>query len=113
MIMSHICSNGGTLVTYGGMSRKPLTLPTSLLIFKDITLKGFWLSKWIEEHSMDQRLRMYETLFQLIRRDRLKLWMEKWKFNQFSLALNKVNEPFRNRKVVLVMEELNPENQQQ
>lgn len=35
---------GGTIVTYGGMSMKPLTIPTSLLIFKDLTCKGFWLS---------------------------------------------------------------------
>jgi len=35
---------GSTIVTYGGMSMKPLTIPTSLLIFKDLTCKGFWLS---------------------------------------------------------------------
>ena len=35
---------GDTIVTYGGMSMKPLTIPTSLLIFKDLTCKGFWLS---------------------------------------------------------------------
>ena len=35
---------GATLVTYGGMSMKPLSIPTSLLIFKDLTCKGFWLS---------------------------------------------------------------------
>lgn len=35
---------GATIVTYGGMSMKPLTIPTSLLIFKDLTCKGFWLS---------------------------------------------------------------------
>ena len=35
---------GGTMVTYGGMSLQPVTLPTSLFIFKDLTLRGFWLS---------------------------------------------------------------------
>jgi len=98
--------NGGVMVTYGGMSRKPITIPTSLLLFKNISLKGFWLSKWIEEHSVDERLKMYDSLFNLIRRGRLMLWMEKWKFNQFTSALNRVNEPFRNRKVVLTMEDI-------
>lgn len=37
-------AHGGTIVTYGGMSMKPVTIPTSLLIFKDLTCKGFWLS---------------------------------------------------------------------
>eukprot|EP00955_Chlamydomonas_euryale_P105204 365621-Chlamydomonas_euryale.AAC.16 len=31
-------------VTYGGMSMQPVPVPTSLLIFKDITFKGFWLT---------------------------------------------------------------------
>lgn len=42
---------GSTIVTYGGMSMKPLTIPTSLLIFKDLTCKGFWLSG-IQRHVM-------------------------------------------------------------
>ena len=35
---------GGTLVSYGGMSMKPVTIPTSLFIFKGIQARGFWLS---------------------------------------------------------------------
>jgi len=43
MVARQLC-NGGTLVTYGGMSMQPVPVPTSLLIFKDITFKGFWLT---------------------------------------------------------------------
>jgi trans-2-enoyl-CoA reductase len=32
------------MVTYGAMSMQPLSLPTGLLIFKDLTFKGYWLS---------------------------------------------------------------------
>lgn len=39
---------GGTMVTYGGMARQPVTLPTGLLIFKDIRFVGFWLSRWAD-----------------------------------------------------------------
>ncbi len=35
---------GGTLVSYGGMSMKPVTIPTSMFIFKGIQARGFWLS---------------------------------------------------------------------
>lgn len=39
--------DGGTLVTYGGMSMQPVTAPTAAMIFKDITFRGFWLSgRW-------------------------------------------------------------------
>lgn len=39
-----VLAPGGTLVTYGGMSMQPVTIPTSLLIFKDLAFRGFWLS---------------------------------------------------------------------
>ncbi len=35
----------GTLVTYGGMSMQPVSMPTSLLIFKDLRVRGFWMSR--------------------------------------------------------------------
>uniref|UniRef100_A0A0N5AKX7 Enoyl-[acyl-carrier-protein] reductase, mitochondrial n=1 Tax=Syphacia muris TaxID=451379 RepID=A0A0N5AKX7_9BILA len=36
----------GVMVTYGGMSKQPLQIPTGPLIFKDIVLKGFWVTDW-------------------------------------------------------------------
>ncbi|KAI0402465.1 hypothetical protein F4802DRAFT_575886 [Xylaria palmicola] len=39
---------GGTMVTYGGMARQPVALPTGLLIFKDVRFVGFWLSRWAD-----------------------------------------------------------------
>ena len=36
------------MVTYGGMSKQPLVVPTGAFIFKDITLRGFWLTRWLE-----------------------------------------------------------------
>lgn len=39
-------ANGGTIVTYGGMSRQPLVVPTSALIFKDIRIVGYWMTRW-------------------------------------------------------------------
>lgn len=32
------------MVTYGAMSQQPLSIPPSLLIFKDLRLRGFWLT---------------------------------------------------------------------
>ena len=32
------------MVTYGGMSMQPVSIPTGLMIFKDIRAHGFWLS---------------------------------------------------------------------
>lgn len=39
-------ADGGTMVSYGGMAKQPVLLPTGLMIFKDIRFMGFWLSRW-------------------------------------------------------------------
>ncbi|KAJ2785858.1 mitochondrial 2-enoyl thioester reductase [Coemansia javaensis] len=44
--MTKLIAEGGTLVSYGGMSRQPVTLPTSLLLFRDIRARGFWMNRW-------------------------------------------------------------------
>lgn len=59
-------ANRGVLVTYGAMSREPLTIPNSALIFKDIAFRGFWMSRWSKERSAEERNEMYEELFKLM-----------------------------------------------
>ncbi|XP_042100390.1 enoyl-[acyl-carrier-protein] reductase, mitochondrial isoform X7 [Ovis aries] len=47
---------GGTMVTYGGMAKQPVIASASQLIFKDLKLRGFWLSQWKKDHSPGQLL---------------------------------------------------------
>ncbi|KAH9884197.1 NAD(P)-binding protein [Xylariomycetidae sp. FL2044] len=49
--MAKSLGTGGTMVTYGGMARQPVALPTGLLIFKDIRFLGFWLSRWADRDT--------------------------------------------------------------
>lgn len=56
----------GQLITYGAMSREPLTIPNAALIFKDISFKGYWMSRWSKESSSEDRLKMYDELFQMM-----------------------------------------------
>lgn len=57
----------GVLVTYGGMSREPVAVPTSALIFKQISLRGYWMSQWVTDHRGDgQREKMYDELINLM-----------------------------------------------
>ncbi|KAL1744120.1 hypothetical protein HDZ31DRAFT_82926 [Schizophyllum fasciatum] len=43
------------LVSYGAMSKQPLSLPTSLFIFKDLVSCGFWQSRWYKTHSKEDK----------------------------------------------------------
>ena len=55
--------DGGTLVTVGGMEREPAPFPTRYLIFNDITIKGFWISKWYRGASRNDILALHKKLF--------------------------------------------------
>jgi len=65
--MCKILGPGGVMVTYGGMSRKPVSLATSHLIFKQIQLHGFWLGQWKQRQGRSEaRLEMYEVVGDMI-----------------------------------------------
>lgn len=65
-IMRHL-QTGCPIVTYGGMSREPLTVPTSALIFKDIQVRGFWMTRWSKEKSNSvERYEMFEELISMM-----------------------------------------------
>ena len=59
-------------MTYGGMSREPLPIPTSLLIFKDLQVRGFWMTRWYASCSEEDRQKMMDYLLGLAREGRFK-----------------------------------------
>jgi len=71
-------NRSATMVTYGGMSKKPVQIPTSVLIFKDIRLTGFWLSRWMEEHSAQEKTVMFNAIWDLIKNKGLTVWTERY-----------------------------------
>ncbi|KAI9033918.1 hypothetical protein CLU79DRAFT_19253 [Phycomyces nitens] len=64
--MARFLGPNGKLVTYGAMARAPLTLPASMLIFKNISFYGFWVSKWTETHPKEEREKMLGDLVELM-----------------------------------------------
>ena len=55
-------NNNGLMLTYGGMSFQPVTIPTSLHIFKNFTSAGFWVTELLK-HNRELKLK---TLNQII-----------------------------------------------
>lgn len=58
--------DGATLVNYGAMSGDPCTLAPTVIIFKDITVRGFWLAKWYRTVAPERRKEVFETIISLI-----------------------------------------------
>lgn len=71
MTMAKVLGSGAHLVTYGAMSKSPMRLGASMLIFKDIHFDGFWVSRWADTHP-EERTATIEKVLQLIREGKFK-----------------------------------------
>ncbi|QPG76538.1 hypothetical protein FOA43_003927 [Brettanomyces nanus] len=64
--MSRKLTKNGVFVTYGGMSMKPVILPTSLFIFKNLKAVGFWITEMtkqdpeLREHVISEVLKLIQ-----------------------------------------------------
>lgn len=71
--MSRHLDQEGIMVTYGGMSREPVMVTTSALIFKDHQFRGFWMTRWKEQNGKSpQAAEMFAELFELTKSGKLK-----------------------------------------
>ncbi|KAI9367672.1 hypothetical protein BJX61DRAFT_282474 [Aspergillus egyptiacus] len=65
--LAKVLAPGSHMVTYGAMSKKPVELPSGLLIFKNLVFDGFWVSKWgdknpqLKENTIKDILRLTRT----------------------------------------------------
>jgi NADPH:quinone reductase-like Zn-dependent oxidoreductase len=64
--MARYLGKNAHLVSYGAMSKQPLSLPTSLFIFKNLTAHGFWQSEWYKTRSAADRDTLMKTLVEYI-----------------------------------------------
>lgn len=59
-------AQGGTLVNYGMMSGEPCIVSPSSFVFRDITLRGFWLAFWFRNATPAQQMAVFGEVAQLI-----------------------------------------------
>ncbi len=70
-------SDHGTLVTYGAMGLQPLQMSNSLLIFKDLQFRGFWINAWYKRADAEEIREMFEQLIPLVGSGKLEVPVEK------------------------------------
>jgi NADPH:quinone reductase-like Zn-dependent oxidoreductase len=99
-------AEGATLVNYGAMSGEPCILPPTIIIFKDITLRGFWLAKWFRTASAEERQQLYGKLTMLIAKGELSAPIHAtYPVREIKQAVAAAAAGNRNGKIVLVAEE--------
>ncbi|MBN3290832.1 MECR protein, partial [Polypterus senegalus] len=98
--------HGGTMVTYGGMAKQPVTAPVSALIFKNVKLCGFWMTQWKRDHEreMGELNEMISSLCSLIRQGKLKApAYTEVPITDYKTALENAMKPFSSSKQILIM----------
>lgn len=65
--------HNATIVTYGGMSRNPVSIPTSSLIFKNFKFVGYWMTRWYRENRGNEKhIQMFNDLMCYMKSNQLK-----------------------------------------
>ena len=83
----------GVLVSYGRMSRQPMTVQPGNLIFKKQTLRGFWLLDWYRSAQPDSITAMFDHLAPLIASGKISTPVSAtYNFDQFREAIGKAAE---------------------
>jgi mitochondrial enoyl-[acyl-carrier protein] reductase / trans-2-enoyl-CoA reductase len=94
---------GGTLVAYGVLSGQPATLNTGKVIFNDTRLRGFWLYKWYQTATMQEKQAAFGQIIPLIASGKLKADVDsRFTVDQINQAVTRAAERGRNGKVLIV-----------
>jgi trans-2-enoyl-CoA reductase len=102
--MAKIVAPEATIVTYGAMSLKPLTLPNGLLIFKNLRFTGFWVNKWYEHASASERDGVFRRLIEFAQRGLLQTKIEReYSLGDFAAAVARAGAGRREGKIIFRM----------
>ena len=94
---------GGTAVSYGAMSMQPAPVQPGSMIFNDLTLRGFWLSKWFKTASPADRQRAFGAMIPLVAGGQVKTQIDaRFPLEQITEAVTRAAEAGRSGKVLLV-----------
>lgn len=101
-LLSRALAPGGAHVTYGAMSKKPVTVSNGHLIFKDVEFRGFWVSRWYEQAAREDIDPMIATLAKLVEERAIQVPVESvFPLSQVSEAVRAAAQSLRSGKILL------------
>jgi len=101
--MVETLAHGGCIVAYGALSMQPPTLNSIAIIFNDVRVRGFWLSKWFETASPEDKQAAFERVIQLVASGALKAKVDsRFALEEIAAAVKRAAEPGRDGKVLLI-----------
>jgi NADPH:quinone reductase len=94
---------GARIIAYGVQDRDPAAVTNAMLIYSNLTWKGFGIDRWLSEFPAERMARMVQELWSMVRDKTLTLPVaSKHSLGQFRDALAANSRSGRTGKVVLV-----------
>ncbi len=98
-------TRGGTLLVFGALSLQPLALNSGTLIFKDLSVRSFWLTTWFPALSSDDKQRISREVLGMLTQQQLKTNVEAtYPLHEVVKAVAHADSSGRDGKVLLVIE---------
>ncbi|MDN5213926.1 zinc-dependent alcohol dehydrogenase family protein [Fulvivirgaceae bacterium BMA12] len=95
-------TRGGTFTAYGMLSLQNMALNTSLLIFKNITVRGFWLTSWLGSLSKEEMILVSKKVMTALATQQVKADVEaSYPLEEIIKAIEHMESPGRNGKIIL------------
>lgn len=96
-------ATGGTIVAYGSLTRQPPSLNSVAIIFNDVRVRGFWLSKWFQEASPADKQAAFGQVIQLVASGALKAKIDsRFSLDDIAAAVTRAAQDGRSGKVLLI-----------
>ena len=64
--LASLLKSGGQIVSYTARARQPLSIPVLDLIFRELTVHGYWLNRWLQRTPRDTVAETYRKLAALV-----------------------------------------------
>ena len=95
----------GTLLVFGALSLQPLALNSGTLIFKELTVRSFWLTTWFPALSSADKQRISQQVLGMLTQQQLKTNVEAtYPLDDVVQAVTHADSSGRDGKVLLVLE---------
>lgn len=100
----NVLQMNGKMFVYGLLSLKSIPLNSGLLIFKNLTVKGFWLSTWMANLTKEQRSTIIPEVLTMLTKQELKADVDAYYgINDIQKAIEHMEAPGRSGKILLDM----------
>ena len=70
-LLAQSLASGGSMIVFGAISGEPLVLDAGALLFRGITITGWWLSQWFRQATPQQQKALFGAVLPMIADGRL------------------------------------------